>query len=310
MVLVATALAGTQRWVLLATAMASAMCFALVIPAMARGLYDFVDRQTVVRMTRLVVTIDAAIQMVGPAIIGALLQHQGGRPVFISMCLVMVGAAMSIGSLGMCGRVGAADVPVPTVAQEQPVQWQGPLRVLLVVAVIEHLLVVGFFAAFAETVVAAGWSAGDIGMSISLVYAGTLLAMVLPVPSGRRRRWLLFFASAGAIPALLRVAFLWVDPSQQLAYFMLLVLVGVAIGVEQLSFDVLRFDLVSREQAASLQRKLMLGTCVAAAAGAGLSALGSAIWDARTALAISIVVGAATVLAAFIWWTRTRLATP
>jgi hypothetical protein len=298
-----------QRWTLPAIAVAGAMCFALVLPAMSRGVYDFIDRDAVARLTRVVVSVDAMVQMVGPAIVGALLQHEGAQPVLVAMCVVMAAAAAAIWSIGTRDRAGTADASAVGVADDEPVRWQGPLRILVAVSVVEHLLVSSFFAVFADTVVAAGWSASEIGLSISLVYAGTLLAMVLPVPSGQRSRWLLFFVAAGAIPALLRMAFLWVDPSRHLAYFTLLALVGVAIGVEQLLFGVLRFGLVPREQAASLQRQLMFGACVAAAVGAGLSVLGSAAWSSTTTLALSIAVGTATLLAAFAWWIRARPAT-
>ncbi len=292
------------RWsgepaLLLFTALAVPFVLSALQPLLARGAYDFVQRDRAEHAVRWFGGLDALLQLLCPVAVGAAVQHLGGNAVQAVLAALLAVACLLAWRMPPARhRVGA---PERAPIHLQLAGLSRPLRLLLGVAMLEHLLVSGFFVAYSNAAVQAGWSASQLGLGLSLVYGGALLAMVAPLPASPLGRWALFLVAASALPAALRVAFALLDPAAAADrpwLLMLLVVVGLGIGMEQLVVGVLKFQWLRAEQAAGVHRTLLLATGLAGLLGTGLASLGSSLhpmWPVWTTAAVGGASGLAAV---------------
>lgn len=290
---------GRPAVLLLLTALAVPLVLSALQPLLARGAYDFVQRERAEQAVRWFGGLDALLQLLCPVAVGAAVQHLGGHAVYAVLAALLTLACL------LAWRLPPARHHVGE-AERGPIHLQlaglsRPLRLLLGVAMLEHLLVSGFFVAYSNAAVQAGWNASELGLGLSLVYGGALLAMAAPLPRQAAGRWALFLLAATGLPAALRVAFALLDPgaaADKPWLLLLLTVVGLGIGVEQLVVGVLKFQWLRAEQAAGIHRLLLLATGLAGLLGTGLASLGGSLhpmWPVWTTAAMAGSSGLAAV---------------
>lgn len=264
--------------------------FALMLPATVRGAYDYVSasQSSTSDVTRIVVVTDAIVQLSVPTAIGYLLIQSGVAVVFGLLAALLLAVLMNLPP-----STTTAASPLPQSRHERGSRkyWSKHLAVLVAISALEHFLVAAFFAAFANRAVGAGWAAAEIGIATSLVYIGTALSMIAPVPRSSSVRWTIYLLSVAGLPALIRLALWNINPADKFSQYALLLVFGACIGLEHLIFGVLRFDLVKREHATALQQDLMFGSSFAAMLGAALGGIGIGLVNVEMAFPLVAAVG-------------------